>query len=128
MSYWKLRGALWHQIQAFYAAIVVGVENPKITWRTSFSEYESFIIDKPNISQMGKPDKNMIGSEKKDKDTWFCQEFNTPDGCSLTAPHMVTDVQGREKSALHICSKYWQKTKQRLSHSAISQDCPNRAA
>ncbi len=126
VAYWKLRGAPWRQIRAFYAAIVAGIENHELDWTTSFVDHESFMIDRPPISAMVKPDKPFVKKKADNKDVWFCKDFNMAEGCLLSAPHSVVDSAGKDRQATHICSKCWRLRKVKAAHSALADDCPNR--
>ncbi len=98
VSYWKLCGAMWSQIRSFYASIIAGIENHKITWKTPFSEYEMYVIDRPPVSAVVKPDKSRKKEWKERDQVWFCKEYNSSEGCTLLPPHMVTDNNNREHS------------------------------
>ena len=106
---------------------MAGVENHELNWTTPFGEYESYMIDKPPLLAMVKPDKGNKKQAKGDRDTWFCKEYNSLDECQLQAPHMVVDVNGKERMASHICSKCWRTKKLRSNHLAVSVDCRNPA-
>lgn len=125
VGYWKLRGAEWSQVRAFYAAILAGIEADEFTWDVEYSEFETMIIDKPAISVAVKPDKKFFSGKNKGKyDTWCCKEYNSETGCNQDSGHMITTMKGDQKQALHICSKCWRIKKVRAEHAETAAECP----
>lgn len=126
VGYWKLRGAEWPQIRAFYAAILAGIEADEFGWEVDYGEFESMIIDKPLASAAIKPDRRNVYKTKNRIDNWYCKEFNTEEGCSLEPGHIVITPKGDQKAAAHICAKCWKIKKVRKEHSECSSECPLR--
>lgn len=125
IGYWRLRGADWSQIRAFYAAIIAGIEAEEFNWDVSFADIESMIIDKPLVAAAVKPDKKNVKS-KKAETLWFCRDFNSELGCDQDSGHMVVTPRGDSKAAMHICSRCWRIKKYKKEHSESSLDCPLR--
>lgn len=125
IGYWRLRGADWSQIRAFYAAILAGIEAEEFAWDVSFADIESMIIDKPLVAAAVKPDKKPNQRvAKKTEGIWFCKDYNSEMGCELDPGHNVTTPQGDMKAAQHICAKCWRFKKQKREHAETSTDCP----
>lgn len=126
IGYWRLRGADWSQIRAFYAAIIAGIEAEEFQWDVSFADIESMIIDKPLVAAAVKPDKKATGKSRKSEIIWFCRDFNSDLGCEQDSGHSVVTPRGDTKAALHICSRCWRIKKFKKEHSEASADCPLR--
>lgn len=127
VGYWKLRGADWSQVRAFYAAIVAGIEAEELTWDVEFHEFESMIIDKPLASSAVKPDRKFTFKQTKGKfDVWYRKDFNSEIGCQLEAGHSVITPKGDQKQAQHICAKCWKIRMYKADHAETSNDCPLR--
>lgn len=80
VGYWKLRGADWCQVRAFYAAILAGIEAEEFNWDVEYHEFESMIIDKPSASAAVKPDKRQYPKTQGKADQWYCKDFNSEEG------------------------------------------------
>lgn len=127
IGYWKLRGADWTQVRAFFAAILAGIEAQEFGWDVEYGEFESMIIDKPLASAAVKPDKKQSAYKTRSSyknDAWYCKEYNTEEGCQLESGHLVTTPKGDQKPALHICAKCLRTNKTKKFHSEVSSECP----
>ena len=119
ICYWKIKGADWGQLRAFYAAFLSGVESHEHNWEEPLHELESMMIDRPALSAMIKPDKRLKGIYNK----WFCKEYNSMKGCTLTSGHKV-NVKGEDREAIHMCAKCWENSKQVKKHPRCVEECP----
>lgn len=125
LAYWKMRGAQWYQIRAFYAAVISGIESHELDWDDSYTELESMMIDRPNTRDVVKFDKKPKQG-KRDEFVWYCKKFNTEGGCPLESGHNITTPKGDIKPALHICARCFRNKKGKKEHSECSNDCPDK--
>lgn len=105
IGYWKLRGAEWSQVRAFYAAIIAGIESDEFSWDVPFADIESMIIDKPLVSAAIKPDKKGVSKPtKKTEGTWFCRDYNSEKWvCVGVGPQHNYSQRGYKTCSAHLC-------------------------
>lgn len=125
IGYWRLRGADWSQVRAFYAAIIAGIEAEEFGWEVSFADIESMIIDKPLVASAVKPDKKQV--KKKTEMVWFCKDYNSESGCDLDPGHTLVTPRGDSRQALHICARCWRMKKVKKEHSEASSECQSKS-
>ena len=123
---WKLRtGVSWPAVRNTYAHILRRIEDREIDWREDWDRYERNIYDRIIIASQ-KTEKPKIHNTRSTTDaTWFCRNYQKPDGCNKDAPHNGR-VGNQIRSLQHICATCWLREKIRRSHPECSSDCPHK--
>ena len=119
ISHWKLRNAVsWIQLRSVYALILRDIENEIITWHDDFNVYQHLLTDRPPVNTV-RP------RENRPNETWFCRQFQRPEGCSKESPHNIK-WGNKDKWVQHICAKCWLRDKVKRYHAETSNECPNK--
>ena len=127
VTMWRLRaGVSWIQIRNTYAHILRRIEDREITWEEDFDKYERSIYERVTTTQIKtEKAKSSQPGRTGGESTWFCRNFQKPEGCSREAPHPGR-VGNQIRSLQHICVACWLKDKTKRQHSESSSDCPNK--
>ena len=122
-SIWKLRSNVsWPQVRNAYAHVIRKLKNQEIGWGANWDDFERHIYDKIALTTKTEKTKKSGGEM-----TWFCKNFQKPEGCVKESPHMAK-VGNSFKQVLHICANCWLKDKQKKFHPESSVECPHKEA
>ena len=93
----------WPQVRNTYAYIICKIENCEISWSADWDRFERHIYDKiAPINAKTEKGKKAGGATSPTDVTYFCKNYNKPDGCNKESPHLVRMITGM-KQLHHIC-------------------------
>ena len=116
LSYLKHKGHSWQSLRSLFAGIVNSIERHDDTWASDWRHIEEVVLDSgPSNKNTGEG-----GVKDEKKMTYFCRNFNSPQGCDQIAPHDAL-IGKKKRKVKHICSKCFIKEGEIKNHS--QNDC-----
>ena len=131
IAYLKLRGIDWQSLRKMYAAILSSIETREYSWESNFDRFESILFRRMLTEKF--PDRDREHREHREKPPEgrkrFCRDYNRPEGCPKSSPHVVWMGSGPSASKRmvhHCCAVCLIRDKAFKEHPENHPDCPHR--
>ena len=130
IAYLKLRGFEWHLLRRMYAAILSSIETREYAWDSNFDRFETILYRRVMGDNSNPHNRNTMESRGDTQGRKrFCRDYNKPEGCQKSSPHVVWMGSGQgatKRMVHHVCAACLIKDKQAREHPEGHPDCPHK--